>query len=307
MMYWIKRIGIPVAVLGIFCAIFFSVLNWYKRNEPKKSTVLQEQITAVQKVHSQWNIPTTPEKLKQINEILSQHFHFIGDGKQCTAYVSHDGQYVLKFLLQRPITIKPRFSELPDIFPFTLVKSQKAIALDERKEDLFKALMISYTVAPDQTGVMYVHLNPTENLFKRPLIIDEKANPVYIDVGSTQFILQKRAMLVKPTLIDLMCEGKVAEAKNRLDQVLMLLFEAAKLGIVDADPSLIRNNNIGFLEDRAIYVDTGKLRLVQHKLTRKDFVNDLTRLKPFYKWLQAYYPELAEHFAMKETELVNAY
>lgn len=306
-MYWIKRIGIAVAVLAVFCTIFFSVLNWYKRNEPKKSTVLQEQITALPEADSSWNIAIEPEKVQQINSILSQHFHFIGDGKQCTAYVSHDGQYVLKFLLQRPLTLKPRFSELPDIFPFTLVKSQKAIARDERKEDLFKALMISYSVASEQTGVMYVHLNPTHNIFKRPLIIDEKANPVYIDVGSTQFILQKRAMLVKPTLIDLMCEGKVDEAKDRLDQVLMLLFEAAKMGIVDADPCLIRNNNIGFLEDRAIYVDTGKLRLVQQQLTRKDFVNDLSRLKPFYKWLQAYYPELAEHFAMKETELINAY
>lgn len=306
-MYWIKRIGIPVAALAICCAAFLSVLNWYKRNEPKKSTVLQELITAQQEVDSQWNIKSAPEQVQLVNDILSQHFHFIGDGKQCTAYVSHDGKYVLKFLLQRPLAIKPRFSELPDVFPFTLVKSYKEQAHGERKEDLFSALMISYQVAPEQTGVMYVHLNPTHDVFKKPLVIDEKGNPVYIDVGATQFVLQKRALLVKPTLIDLMCEGKQDEAKLRIDQVLMLLFEAAKMGIVDRDPSLIRNNNIGFLDDRAIYVDTGKLSLAKQALTRKDFVNDLQRLKPFYKWLQAYYPELAEHYAMKESVLISLY
>lgn len=300
-------IGIAVTLVVLLVVAFFSVLNWYKRNEPKKSTELQKQITLVQEVDPCWNVAATPEKIKEINDIFSQPFHFIGEGKQCTAYVSQDGKYCLKFLLQKPLTVKPRFDNLPNIFPFTLVKSYKTTMRDDRKLDLFYAFMISYYTAPEQTGVLYVHLTPTDNLFTKPFIIDEKYNPVYIDTDSTQFILQKCAKLVKPTLIDLMCKGNVVEAQERIDQVLMLLFEAAKKGIIDADPSLIRNNNIGFLADRAIYIDTGKLRLVKDELTRKDFVKDLKRLKPFYKWLQAYYPELAEHFAMKQQQLIDTY
>ena len=87
----------------------------------------------------------------------------------------------------------------------------------------------------------------------------------------------------------------------------MLLYEAAQKGVKDVDPGLIRNNNIGFLETRAIYVDTGKLRLVKERLTKKEFVKDLKRLDPFYKWLQTYYPQLADHFASKRVELIDGY
>ncbi len=301
-----KLLGL--ALIAVLLSIgFFSALNWYVKKSPTKSTKLQKQITKVEIVDPNWNVTVAPEKIAQINEIFGQHFYFIGEGKQCTAYCSFDGQYVLKFMLQKPLKLKPRFKKLPKVFPFTLFTDYKLKEKEERKHALFTSFMISYHMAPEQTGILYVHLNPTKNLFRQPLIVDIKANPVYIDTDVTQFVLQRRAMHVKPTIINLMQEGRVAEAKNRIDQVLMLLFETAKKGIVDADSGLIRNNNIGFLEARAIYVDTGKLRLVKEPVSKRGFVKDLKRLKPFYRWLQAYYPELAEYFVIKQQQLIDGY
>lgn len=307
LMSWIKKIAVVAAAFVLFCVVSFSFFHWYRPKEPKKSTQLQKQITAVYEEDPCWNVSVDPEKIRQINDIFSQHFYFIGQGRQCTAYVSRDGQYVLKFMLQKPLLIKPRFKKIPDIFPFTLLKKYKVYKKESRKRALFYAFMISYHVAPEQTGMIYVHLNKTNNIFKKPMIVDTKGNPVVIDTDVTQFVLQKRAQHIKPVIIDLMADGRTEQAKMRIDQVLMLLFEAAKKGVMDADPGLIRNNNIGFLESSAIYVDTGKLRLVKDTLSKRDFIKDLKRLKPFYKWLQAYYPELVEHFAMKQKQLIDSY
>ncbi len=302
-----KKLAAIAITLVLVIVGFFSALNWYVKKDPKKSSKLAKQITKTSDVDPRWDVTYAPEKVNQINEIFNQHFYFIGQGKQCTAYCSYDGQYVLKFMLQKPLKLKPRFKDIPKVFPFTLFTSYKQKEKEERKEALLQSFMISYHIAPEQTGIIYVHLNPTQSLFRKPLIVDIKANPVFIDTDMTQFVLQKRARHIKPTIIDLMQSGRVAEAKNRIDQIFMLLFETAKKGIVDADTGLIRNDNIGFLDTRAIYVDTGKLRLVKDSVSKKDFVKDLRRLKPLYKWLQAYYPELAEHFAIKQQQVLDAY
>lgn len=307
LMRWMKWLAIVTVSFTLFCVGLFSFLHFYRPREIKPSTNLQKKITAVYEEDPCWNVTVAPEKIREINDIFSQHFYFLGQGRQCTAYVSYDGQYVLKFLLQKPLVVKPRFLELPDIFPVTLFKKYKVHMRQKRKQDLFYAFMISYHIAPEQTGMMYVHLNSTDNIFHKPLIVDTNENPVYIDPDVTQFIIQRRARHIKPVIIDLMREGRVAQAKERVSQVLLLLYEAAQKGIVDADPGLIRNNNIGFLENRAIYVDTGKLRLKKDRLLKKDFVKDLKRLEPFNRWLQAYYPELAEHYAEKRQTLIASY
>ncbi len=306
-MRWIKRLVIAVALVAVITVATFSFLHFRKPKVIKPSQVLENLVTVVHDEDPCWNVAIAPEKVKEINDIFSQHFYFIGKGKQCTAYVSNDGRYVVKFLLQKPLVVKPQFKELPNVFPLTLFKKYKVGMRKKRKEALFTAFMVSYHIAPEQTGMLYVHLNQTKNIFRKPLIVDIKDNPVYIDIDNTQFILQKRARHIKPVIIDLMCEGKVAQAKRRVDQVLMLLFEAAKKGIVDADKSLIRNDNVGFLETRAIYIDTGKLRHVKGKVTQKQFVKDLKRLEPFNKWLQAYYPELADYYVMKRKQLIDSY
>ena len=304
----VLKVLLFLAVLFTVCtAAVFSFLNWYRPKENKHAVALKKKITVVHDVDPCWNVSVAPEKIKEINSILDQHFYFIGKGKQCLAYVSYDGQYVIKFLLQKPLALKSRFDELPNIFPLTLFKEYKSDKCDVRKNELFQSFIISYHIAPEQTGMLYVHLNATDNLFKKPKIVDEKGNPIHIDPDTTQFVIQKRARLVKPTLIDLMHEGRVNEAKARVDQVLMLLYEAAKKGVMDIDTGLVRNNNIGFLPTRAIYVDTGKLRLVKREFSQKDFVKDLKRLEPLHKWLRTYYPELAEHYAAKRQSLIDSY
>lgn len=97
-----------------------------------------------------------------------------------------------------------------------------------------------------------------------------------------------------------MQEGNVVHAKARIDQIFTLLATCARKGIADMDNQLIRKGNLGFLEDRAIYIDTGKITRKESIKTLERFNKDLERLKPLHQWLEQNYPELALHFEAEQ-------
>lgn len=301
---------ITVALLSfvlLFVASYFAYIFSNLPKEPPKSALLESRIVTPSFADPDYAVSLKQEKLQELNSLFNQPFYFIGEGKQCTAFVSRDGKYVIKFLLQKPLAVKKRVLGLPDHFPFNLFKTYKVKMKADRKKSLQAAFMLSYREIPEQTGTFFVHLNSTNERFIRPLILDQKGSVVSIDVNKTQFIVQKRAQHIKPVIMDLMWDGKFEEAKGRIDQLLDLLYECAQKQVVDDDSGLVRNNNIGFVDSRAIYIDTGKLRKVNAPLARSDFVKDLKRLQPFYRWLQTYYPNLALHYEAQQRKKIGEF
>ncbi|MBS0654356.1 MAG: hypothetical protein JSR46_01135 [Verrucomicrobia bacterium] len=255
----------------------------------------------------QWERDEAPGREAFVSRVLQQPFNFLGQGKQCSAYESSDGKYVLKFILQKPLRIEEKKSGTTDSFLFKPFEESKRNAKINRETALLTSLLISSSVIPDETGTFFVHLNSTKALPRQVLLIDRKSDAHLVDVNTVKWVLQKRARHIKIVLAELMWQGKTDEAKERIDQLFTLLFNCTKKGIVDVDTALVRNNNIGFLPDRAIYIDTGKLRVSDVILDRSDFEKDVKRLFPLYKWLAKYYPVLAEYYELKKNEMIAAY
>lgn len=233
--------------------------------------------------------------------------HYLGRGKQCEAYETADNQYVIKLIRQKPIGLKPKFASLPDWFPFLELKSYIIKDRIERKRALFQSFLLAYQKIPEQTGIIFVHLAPTHNMFKPALFIDPFENPMMLDLDHAQFVVQKKAKLLKPMITAYMENGEIEKAKLCVDHVFELLFECIKQGVFDLDTGLIRRDNIGLLEDRAIYIDTGKLRYMPLKVSKEAFTKDLNRLKPLYRWLLTNYPELAGYYEIREKHYINAF
>lgn len=103
-----------------------------------------------------------------------------------------------------------------------------------------------------------------------------------------------------------MNEGDLEAAKKRIDQVFDLLLSCAKKGVMDLDRALVKKNNIGFLEDRAIYIDAGKLVRFEG-FSKTDFKIDLSRLRPLHKWLMQNYPVLANYFDKAHKRTLDAF
>ena len=92
----------------------------------------------------------------------------------------------------------------------------------------------------------------------------------------------------------LVAEKKVKEAGARLESFFALLTACREKGVLDRDGSLIRNGNIGFVDGRAILLDTGKLCQISDR--KRQTLHDLNRLKPLQSWLEAACPELLPIF-----------
>ena len=254
-----------------------------------------------------WDIAVSHEKFLQVEAYLKAPYHYLGKGKQCIAYESGDEAYVIKLLLQKKLHFTDFMSKLPDFFPFSLYKDQKVKGKATRKKSLLESFKIAYEIIPEYTGVVFLHLNPTKKLYNTICLIDQKQNPQLVDVNPLQFVVQKKAKLLKPAICEYVWSGDVDAAKRCIDYAFDLLFQCAKKGVTDLDTALIRNNNIGLLDDRAIYIDIGKLRYMPDIQQKHMFVKDLHRLKPLHTWLKKYYPELAEYYQFRQKEVIEAF
>ena len=72
--------------------------------------------------------------------------------------------------------------------------------------------------------------------------------------------------------------------------VFELLARCRSKGLLDSDGSLVRKENLGFIDGKAILIDTGKLHLFADK--RRQTLYDIKRLKPLGSWIEEGCPEL---------------
>ena len=92
----------------------------------------------------------------------------------------------------------------------------------------------------------------------------------------------------------LVAEKKMKEASARLESLFVLLTVCREKGVLDRDGSLIRNGNIGFVDGKAVLLDTGKLCQISDR--KRQTLHDLNRLKPLQSWLEAACPDLMPVF-----------
>lgn len=279
------------AFLAVALLVAYGTYSYCRMQDKKVEGFYVDRIAPIFPDDPRWDIAVTPEQVKLANEILNQPFSYLGHGFQCYAFVSQDDKYVLKFIRQQRLQPNIFFQWLPDF-----LKKEKVEQGKKRADYLFRSLKVAFEDVPEETGLLFVHLNKTKDLFPAITLYDKAHNRYEVALDDHEFVLQKKALPIKPTIQQLMQEGKVDEAKLRVDQIFTLLETCAKKGIADLDNQLIRKNNLGFLPDRCIYIDIGKITRKASIKGKERFQKDLERLQPLYEWLQQNYPELASHF-----------
>lgn len=254
-----------------------------------------------------WDIPATDKKIQEVNQILAQPFYYLGRGFQFFAFESSDGQYVLKFLRHQRLHPPVLYDWLPDCGLVRDIKSKKCKKRSDRVNLLFESLKIAYEKIPEETGLVYVHLNKTKDLHPDVVLFDLLEDEYKVPLDQTEFVLQHKALFVKPTIKKLMKEGNIDEAKERINQLFDLLRKTAVKGVLDTDGALIHKNNVGFADSSAMYIDAGRFILSESIKTKEHFASDLKRLKPLYKWLAGRYPPLAAHFDKEQKRVIEAF
>lgn len=251
-----------------------------------------------------WDIAMSDELLTFVNVITQQPFYWLGKGFQVYAFESQDGEYVLKFFQQQRLREKT-YKTHPLQLVFSKKFREKVEFVNNHREEIFSSSKISFEEIPEETGIVFVHLNRSDNLLRGIRLYDQKGESHKIHPDKASFIIQKKANYVLPTITEHMKNDDINGAKARIDQIFTLLVSLARKGIVDSDYALIRNNNMGFVKDRAVYIDTGHLAKHENLNVLKQMKYEFkVRLKPLQNWLMIRYPELHSYYQEKKDALL---
>ncbi len=201
----------------------------------------------------QWDTPLFPE----ISAILKQPFRFLGKGAQSYVFESADQRYVIKLFRS---------------------SSQEKVA------DLFAACKLAFDHLREETGLVYIHLNPTSLQLPTLFCRDAIGRSYRLPLDPLRFAVQKKATPFQSTLVK--ARQKPRQMEARIDAFLSLLRARAAKGIYNRDPNL--NRNFGFLEEGAIEFDFGQFRY-DPSLNQKEEISRFA--KRLRRWLAKHDPE----------------
>jgi hypothetical protein len=230
----------------------------------------------------------------EIATILDQPFFYLAKGAQSYVFASADGKTVIKFFriyhLRPPIWLTAL--QLP--LPLQSYKIRKMIEKRLELEKDFQSYKIAFQELKDETGLLYLHLNKTHHL-KRTLTIYDKIGIAYpLDLDQMEFLIQKRASLVFPSIIHLVNTEGTDAAKEAISALIKLLIQRCEKGIFDKDPDL--NTNFGFFHKIPVQIDIGRFRKVQECKRTEDYRDEVIRITDnFRQWLDQNYPVLSDH------------
>jgi hypothetical protein len=246
------------------------------------------------KPHKEWETqPLTLAEKTELSSLLKQPFTYYGKGAQAFVFLSQDERVVLK-LFRNYRMRPPVWSHCLPAF----VSKEK----NRRREWLLHQDFTSYVLAfeelKEETGLLFVHLNKSDDLKQRVTLIDKLGISHVIDLDQMEFLVQKKASLVPHTLDRLMKKGEIAQAQKAIDALLELLIIRCRRGLFDKDPDLL--TNFGFCQGKAIQIDVGRFRRDLIRKEKAVYKDDLIRISdPFKHWLTAHYPILADYLDEK--------
>ncbi len=246
-------------------ALFLMLIlwGWHYAYHSKALGFSVAKITSDFSYRPEWDAaaPATNE----LDQIFSQTFHYLGAGSQSCAFVSADGKTVIKFF-----RMKHQFFYIKDLWVGN--RSQ------ERMDNLF-SIYASHKLAfehmKEDAGLIYLHLNKTNHLNKKVRLIDRLHRSHFVDLDQVEFVVQERAELIFDRLQRLIKDKK--SINGALTEVMHLVKRRIDKGIADHDKAVA--HNFGFVGDRAIQLDVGRI-YEGHK--PKDYDRILERID---KWL----------------------
>ncbi|MBF5059458.1 hypothetical protein [Candidatus Neptunochlamydia vexilliferae] len=201
---------------------------------------------------SRWDFGPPNEKQRALLEkITKEPFTLLGSGKECYAFMSADGETVIKFFKQKHMKTRYLLNYLPLSKEIKMVRSEMLNRHRAFRNKLYQSYQIAYQKLPEETGVLYLHLTKTKHL-KLPIRLEYgNGKRVTLKLDDMEFLVQKRAT---PILDYLRAHPK--KGKEAINAILTLLHTRRGKGVGDNDIDC--RKNLGFLDDRAIQIDIGE-------------------------------------------------
>lgn len=254
---------------------------------------------------SRWETrPLTPTEMSTMKTILSQKYTYLGKGCQAYVFQSADGQYVLKFFKYQRYRIKPWVEWFTFIPAVTRHKQERLEHKKAKLERFYTGWEVAFDELQQETGLMYVHLNKTEDLKHTLTIADKLGFEHAVDLDQIEFLLQKKAVMFTDEINRMMGSGNEDEAKDLIFSFIGMLLTEYQRGLADGDHAIMQNT--GVIDGHPIHIDVGQFRrdpsMKNHEVWKQDLFNKTYK---FNIWLNSHYPTLAEPFQKVVSDLIG--
>lgn len=246
-----------------------------------------------------WEAGAPPENLQKL---LGQRFTYLKSGGQCYAFLSEDGKYVVKFFKYHLRRVPWILAHLPLPAKYAKLREKQRINREKKLLRDFSSYKLAYEELREESGLVFIHLNKTENLNLRLTVVDKLHIEHSLNLDQLEFVIQDRATLAFAHFETLIKENQISEAKESIDSMLHLLVSRCQKGIYDEDPRLHRN--LGFVGAKAILIDVGRLRPDTARTSHAVYVNDVQAITDELRvWLLKHSPELAGYLQERVAKL----
>lgn len=177
----------------------------------------------------------------EILQIMSENFLFLDKGAQCYVFESLDQKYVLKLFRRNPKVFKPKSS-------------------NASINTFISSCEIAWENIPNLTGILYVHLHKTEDVFGRIYLTNPLGELFGINLDDCIFVLQRKAKTFKKAIMEDFYALDDVSLKRKIKSYFTHINDRLEKSIENIDPDL--STNFGFLNDDLLEIDIGNF---QHK------------------------------------------
>ncbi len=242
----------------------------------------EQKISSHHPHEARWESPQTLSQ-KQINQILSMPYHYLGSGKECYVFASQDNQYVIKLFKQKHMDLTSWHSE-------QVLKKHAAL-----REKSFTSYKIAHEKLPKQTGLLYLHLTKSDHLRKKLHLTDNHNRPFTLNLDQAEFLIQRRGT---PLLTYLETQNK-EQIETLIPKLITFIQERAELGIQDEDNNC--EHNLGVIDGEIFEIDVGEFSLAKQP---PDIQEELKKATvDLRNWLAIHYPDLVTSLTNPNQEL----
>lgn len=262
-------------------------------------------ITSELSYDSRWNTrPLNKAQWEEVEQALSQPYHYFSKGCQSYVFESEDHKYVLKFIKYQ--RFRNHFwvdwmGHLPLVDKYIQEKNRK-------KRKKLENILMGWCIASDElkaeTGVVYVHLNKTNDLLGTLLITDKMGIEHELHLDEMEFMVQRKAKMLTETINQMMANEDVEAVRQLLTKLVKTILWEFERGIADNDQALMQNT--GVLDGVPIHIDLGQFvrrRDVQNPQLMKQQLFNRTHL--FHVWLKERYPEMGDYFGGMLVQIIG--
>lgn len=271
----------------IFCLIALSTFCLRKTDGFSILSILSHMPSNIK-----WDNPSlTKCETDVLQEALSQDYSYLGRGGQCFAFISHDKRFVIKFFRTH---FRPFSALITQHFPW-ISKQKRKKKLDRALFKLFRdfnSYLYASTDLKEETGVIFVHLNKTQDLKKQLSITDTLNIAHQIDLDQFEFVVQKRAVLAFEYLSGLLKNHEYEKTKEAMHALIKLALTCCNKGYHHEDARIA--DNFGFIDDRPYIIDIGRFAKDGSRPSRQTLQKDYTiMMDQLREWITKSYPSHA--------------